>query len=354
MNRVCTVCERYSADGNLWCERRNCPVDELRPIFEYGEQFGEFKIIRLVRLLPTAMLYEAEQQGEPVLIKIAHQGLDDFIKLEAALALKIDSQAAGFLHLRTAYKASTVATHPYGKAVFDRRAYYYTVYDHIQGEFLEDMLLKNPMPWYRDAAWIVIQVARSLSELHQHANIAHAAPLRSALLIKFDHNAIPRPTLVDFGWLMTIGSQERPRIVLASSLPPEFHIPNTKVSAAADVYSLARLLSEMLSGYKKSESGTNLNDRDASLVDVLGRADLPQSDQVGAILKQALAADPRQRHQSIPEFATQIISIFGKPPPYTRPTLFNALTKKADWGVVAFGGMLSFLLFIIFILAVNR
>jgi serine/threonine protein kinase len=353
MNRACTVCERFSADGNLWCERLGCPVDELQPVLDYGEQFGEFKIIRLVRLLGASMLYEAEQQGDPVLLKIAHQGKGEFLKQEAALALKLVDQETGLIHLRPAYKASTTQAHPYGKAVLDRKTHYYAVYEHLQGEFLEDYLLKNPMPWYRDAAWITIQAARILSELHQRGGVVHAAPLRSALLIRHDHQNLPRPTLVDCGWMLPINSEAPAGITPAAGLPPELTRAGGMVTPSADVYSLARLLSEMLSGRGKAEAGSS-PDRNVSLADALGRTDLPQSGQVGAILRQAFAAEPRQRQQSVPEFAGQLVGIFGKPPPYTNPGLLNALLRKADWGTLAFAGMMAFLLFIILILALNR
>lgn len=346
MNRVCTVCQRFSVDGNLWCERLACPMDELHPLLDYGEQFGEFKIARLVRILTTASLYEAEQQGVLVLLKIGHQGKDAFIKQEAGLALKLAGGEAGFLKLRPAYKASTITTHPYGKAVYDRRTYYYLVYEHLQGEFLEDMLLKNPMPWYRDAAWIAVQAGRSLAELNQRAGVVHAAPLRSALLIRVDHLNIPRPTLVDYGWMLTINQPVGEVRGGAEIVPPELRSGQGSVSASADVYSLARLLTDMLAGRGDSAAA------DTSLADALGRADLPQSAQVGAVLRRAFSREPSQRQQTISEFAGQIIGIFGKPPPYSRPSLLNKLRRKADWGTLAFGGLMALLLFIIIILVV--
>jgi len=354
MNRACAICERFSADGNLWCERPGCPVDELQPVLDYGDQFGEFKIIRLVRLLGASMLYEAEQQGEMVLLKIAHQGNGEMLKQEAALALKLADRQAEFLRLRPAYRASTLTAHPYGKAVLDRKMHYYAVYEHLQGEFLEDYLLKNPMPWYRDAAWITIQTARTLHELHQRGDVIHAAPLRSALLIRNDHQNLPRPTLVDCGWMLPMNAAVQPGSVSTDDLPPELNRVGSKATPSADVYSLARLLSEMLSGQGKADSNRKGGSRDASLADALGRADLPQSSQVGAILRQAFATEPNQRQQSVPEFAAQLVTIFGKPPTYRRPGPLNALRRKADLGTLAFGGLMALLLFIILILALNR
>ncbi len=354
MNQVCTTCERFSADGNLWCERATCPIDELHPIFSYGEQFGEFKIIRLVRLLPTTMLYEANHQGENVLLKIAHFGQEDYVKREAGLSAKLAGRDAGFLQLRPAYKVSTTTAHPYGKAVFDRRTYYYAVYNHIQGEFLEDMLIKNPMPWYRDAAWIVIQTARLIAILHEQGRVIQGVPLRPLLLIRFDHNQIPRPTVVDFGKMLEINSRIEPLIEIPKTYPPELREKASKATPATDVYSLAYLLSEMLAGRNQQDMTNSSSDSNRTLIDMFDRADLPQNTQVRTIMQQALARDPNQRQQSIAEFAVQIVSIFGKPPSYVRPGLLNRTKLKADWGTITFGSMFAFLLIIIMILAVSR
>ena len=148
MKRVCTVCQRVSVDGNLWCQEPDCPAGNMPLIFDYGEWLGDIKVVRLLRVLRTAAIYEAERGKEQVLLKVAHPGCQDQLRREARVLLELAAQQQHPMLpvLLPAYQQMDIKQRPYGKTMFRDEAKYYEVFAHVQGEFLRDMLLRTRSP----------------------------------------------------------------------------------------------------------------------------------------------------------------------------------------------------------------
>ena len=96
-NRFCERCQRSTQDGNLWCQDRDCPAEAGNSIFRYGDYLGDMKIIRQISAWRTAAMYEAERNGQPVWVKIAHADpeCEERLKAEAAFLLQLSPYATG-------------------------------------------------------------------------------------------------------------------------------------------------------------------------------------------------------------------------------------------------------------------
>ena len=126
MKQVCIHCERSSSGGNLWCLESYCSVDNKPLVLDYGETLGELTIDKTLAVLHASTLYEADRNGERVLLKVAHPGYQERLKREATFL-------AGVKHsmlptLLPAYGQSDVKSYPYGKTVLQGNTLYYKFY----------------------------------------------------------------------------------------------------------------------------------------------------------------------------------------------------------------------------------
>ncbi|MBK8932986.1 MAG: hypothetical protein IPM76_11850 [Chloroflexi bacterium] len=85
MKQICIHCGRKSTGGSLWCQESYCSIDNMVTVFDYGETVGDLNIVKLLAVLRTSSIYEAERQGQKVLLKIAHAGFQERLKREACL-----------------------------------------------------------------------------------------------------------------------------------------------------------------------------------------------------------------------------------------------------------------------------
>ena len=178
MKHICTRCERYSEDGNLWCQEIDCPAEEMPIVFGYGQILGDVKILRLLTVLRTATIYEAERSGRPLLLKVAHQGCEDQLRREADVLCALQKPTTRSAHplfplLLPAFAKSSIQYHPYGKAQVHDHTIYYEVFEFIDGQTLRNLLNETPQPWYEHAAWLVITVADAITFLHRRAQRLH-------------------------------------------------------------------------------------------------------------------------------------------------------------------------------------
>src|SRR6185295_13339992 len=82
MKKVCLVCERTSSDSNLFCQETYCPAEMSPYMLDYGEWLGDIEIIRPITVLRSSALYEARQNKQKVLLKIAHPGAEHTERLK--------------------------------------------------------------------------------------------------------------------------------------------------------------------------------------------------------------------------------------------------------------------------------
>lgn len=338
MRYVCNVCGRMSTDGNLWCEQVECPAGNVPVVLNYGEFLGDIKIVRLLRLFRTAAIYEAERQGQAVLLKVAHRGHDENLKREAAyLARFANAQQPALPVLIPAYAQGNLKDHAYGKAVFRDDTKYYEVFQHVQGEFLRDTLLDNPQPWYLHAAWITIALAKAVAFLHTKANVLHLNISPDIVMVTMDKQGVPHPLLLDLGLLAESERVQSSHVELAahhipaSYIVPELLTPSGEISQASDVYGLGIMLYEMLAGQPAFEYRLR---KDADIREAvrkltpepLNRRDLPDPTQTYAIVTQAIDKTPARRQQSVGELGQQLVGLFGNIPPKKRSRI-GSLTE---------------------------
>ncbi len=321
MKRVCTVCQRISADGNLWCQEPDCPSGDLPMVFDYGEWLGDIEVLRLLSILRSSAIYEAQRAEEKVLLKVAHSGCQDQLRLEArTLAELVQKQQNPMLPvLLPAYRQSDIHQRPYGKTVFRDEAIYYEVFEFVEGEFLRDMLFKNPQPWYQHAAWMTISLANAIAFMHVEANKLHLNLSPDVIFVRTDKDGIPRPLLIDLGllgdrgmidpgWAQQYGSP--------AYLPPEILANQGSATFASDVYGLGLLLYEMMAGNPAFRfQQRRENDIRADVLKgaaPLNRTDL--SEEIHAIVNQSVALRPDQRQQDVRAFAKLLRQRFGEVP----------------------------------------
>lgn len=168
MKRVCTHCERVAVDGNLWCQQADCPTGDVPIALSYGDFLGDIKIMRLLRVLRTASVYEAKRGDVDILLKVAHPEFNDLLVHEAkALRSLMRLQGTALPRLKAPYWKGSWQTHPFGQTIYRGEVKYYMVFEHNRGEFMRDSLFQNPEPWYQHAGWIMLRIANTIHKMHE-------------------------------------------------------------------------------------------------------------------------------------------------------------------------------------------
>jgi serine/threonine protein kinase len=136
----------------------------------------------------------------------------------------------------------------------------YTLFAHIPGEPLQDVLKKHPQLWIDHIGWITIELASALARLHG-ANHLHLALGPECVLVDFaGDQGIPRVTLVDLGLATTLRQATDNRTyaqhwysdaVRPSATAPELVKPvqvsgGVGAGTQTDVYGLGLVLYELL------------------------------------------------------------------------------------------------------------
>jgi serine/threonine-protein kinase len=292
-------------------------------VFDYGEYLSDIQIVRMIRVLRTATIYEAMRMGQRVMLKVAHDGCQEQLKREATtLATLAKIQVHPMLPLLLpAYQFAEGEQRPYGKTVFQNQTKYYMVFQYIEGEFLRDMLLKNPQPWYQHASWMIISLADALAFIHVKGLKLHLNITPESVLVRTDKEGIPRPMLVDLGIV------SEPQLVTPSwsqkyahpaYVPPELLERGVQAGPQSDVYGLGLLLYEMLAGapayrFKMRDEDDVRRDVRKLAPPPLNRTDL--SEDVSTIVLQAIDRNPASRHQDMRTLAKALRVKFGEVPP---------------------------------------
>jgi len=340
VKRVCTVCHRLSADGNLWCQEPDCPAGHLPMVFDYGEWLGDIKVLRLLRILRNAAIYEAERGEEKVLLKVAHDGYQDQLRLEARVLADLSAkrQHPMLPTLLPAYRQAEIVHRPYGKTVFQGETKYYVVFAHVEGEFMRDMLLKNPQPWYLHAAWLAIMLSDVIAFLHIEAQRLHLNLHPEAIYIRYDKAGVPRPVLLDLGLLSDaqgVSAAWVEKYAVPAYTPPELIAHDAAPSHASDVYGLGLILYEMLAGHPAFEFAQR-RDADvraavmAGVPQPLVRTDLAK--EIHEIVQQAIHRQPQYRQQDVRVFAKMLRVKFGEVPPEKTRNLNRRLAAAVVGG----------------------
>jgi len=336
MKQVCLHCSRQAPVGNLWCQEAFCAVDDKPILLEPGESLGEVEILRPVAVLRTSVVYEAQRAQQPILLKVSHDGLQERLKREAAFLLELGRRK---IHhpalpvLLPAYDQADLASYPYGKAVLRGQTFYYTALDNLPGETLHDFLQRNPQPWYRHAAWLVLAVADAVAFMHSAQHL-HLCLSPECILVRNDLQGIQRPLLIDLGAVTRPEDFERNwerSFVPSAYLAPELLSETARrFGAFTDVYGLGLIFYEMLAGRPAYDARLRSDaEVHQDILDLapptLERADLRNLPQIAG---KAISRDYRLRPQNVIAFAKEIQANLPSVPKEKQP-------RRINWRTVA-------------------
>ncbi len=353
MKFICPRCNRVSIDGNLWCQDKFCPAENALEIFDNGEWFSNFEIIKLVAVLRSSAVYEARRGKTQVFLKIAHTGFQERLKRESRLLAEINAKTQHSIlpTLLPAHEQSSVAQYPYGRVVYKGKDKYYEVFAYCEGDTLKNLLLKNPQPWYQHSGWITISLAEGLLLLHKYGRL-HLGLNPEMVLVRMDRQDIPRTMLLDLGAASPANEVNACwdlRFNAPAYTPPELICGadqlgmNGQIGPCSDVYGLGMVLWEMLAGRPAYEHKL-LNDEVVyqavmtQAAPLTGRSDLKNIPQIA---ERAIQKRYGDRHADILSFASELQANL---PPIPREKLGFKVNWRAVGIVVASALAISLLL----------
>ncbi len=351
MHRYCKKCERVTTDGNLWCQEINCPAEEGVPVFVYGDYLGDLKVTKLMRVWRTAALYEAERGDEKVLLKVAHQGDDceERLKREATVLQSLLDKPSPFTAFVKSFLPRPKPTYleilppypipskrAYGETTFRGEKKFYSVFRHVEGKFLSDILLENPQIWHYEAAWIIITLAETLRPLAVNDK-CHLYLSPDVVLVDVDAERHYRPLLLDFGFM--VGGDEIqginnywPKLSEPAYTAPELLPERDKekgryrqvdfVKPSADAYALGAMFYEMLAGKRVLDPNLHREDQiRQALMNYRGSipVERPELESAGIIKAVDKALAPTERYNNVLELADELTRIYGRVPPLKQP-----------------------------------
>ncbi|MEM7800641.1 MAG: protein kinase [Chloroflexota bacterium] len=325
-------------------------------VFDYGEYLGDMHIVKLVAVLRTAAIYEAERgDEEKILLKVAHDGYHNRLIREAEFLKHLQTQNIFYPalpKLLQAYQEASLEEFPFGTTVFSNRTIYYSVFEHRDGDILRNALLKNRQPWYQHAAWITMSLVDVMALMHQQG-VLNLCLCPESVMIRTDSEKIPRPLLLDLGAVTTsedVNDHWHLSYVPAAYVAPELLLQPRQVSEETDTYGLGLIFYEMLAGqpayaFRLRRETEILSAIQSNPIPKLSRPDLETS--FLSLVDQTVSRSMRQR----PDFPTLYESLsqtFPKLPAEKPPRRFN---WNLLWIVLGVLFIISLLLVTAFVLA---
>jgi serine/threonine protein kinase len=343
ISRYCERCGRSTQDGNLWCQDRDCPAEAGYSVFRYGDYLGDMKITRQVTVWRTATLYEAERDGRPVWVKVAHTApeCEERLKEEAQFLRKLFPHSGDKPSFLQSFRPTarqvlpqllppypTPSNRPYGELSVAGTPRVFSVFTPLSGVVLRDLLLEMPQVWHYEAAWMISTLASALHALSGR-NTMHLSLTPDIIMVDKDAAGHFRPALVDLGWLADTNVSVGRFAEIINRSEPVYTAPEVSAAKnasalmpAADAYSLGMIYFEMLKGKPGYEPVLQHDDQVRQAV-IQNRAPLqverPELASAGVVEIVEKAISPRVRFGSVDHLRQALDKIYGKPPPEKRP-----------------------------------
>jgi serine/threonine-protein kinase len=230
-------------------------------------------------------------------------------QLERWVAIKImhakgASDKEFLARFRREARAIAALRHPNILNIYDYGEEYGTAYivmEYISGGTLKDQLTGLPMEW-PDAASLIVPVGKALAYAHSQGIVHRDIKPANVLLARPDW-----PMLADFGLVKLVGHQRgitQPgmRIGTPAYFSPEQAAGNEEVDHRTDLYSLAVVLYQLLTGRLPFESDSPVE----LMLKRIHESPLPPrsinpriTSQLENIIMRALARRPEERHPNM-------------------------------------------------------
>lgn len=351
MKQVCIYCNRTAPDSNLWCQETYCKAELSSVVLNYGEQIGDLEVVKPIVILRSSVLYKARQGQRPVFLKIAHPDHHERLKREARFLMELrggktvsttkrgrDDQGEDWKLVQQypvlpvllpPHRGEDLTKYYYGKTVFRGEPKYYTIFRYVEAEPLRTLLLRNPQPWFRHVGRMMVSVADAMAVMH-HRQVFHLCLTPDAILLRYDKQEIPRPTLIDLG--VVTGAQELNLywdnwLLPLPYRPPEV-VQTDRIASgpASDVYGLGVILYELLAGQPVYPFHQRSDAEIRTIVlreppEPINRPDLLN---LPEIAEQAVSKNYRQRQEDVLTFLAQIQTLFPLVPKEKPP-------RRVDW-----------------------
>lgn len=276
---------------------------------------GDYRIDREVARdeLVTEALAIDSRTGEYVVVKLLRP---------------LVAKAVNRKRFEAAMQPAVALAHPnlvpvLGAATQDGLVYYVT--PDVRGDSVRGRLRRDGRFSVADAVRVTELAAEALEHAHR-CGVIHGH-LRPDSILVHGHQvavrdvgvapAVRASILDDSG---AIAEDERSRIALALAAPgymtPEQARGDASIDGRADVYALACVLFEMLSGASPFRAPTRQGTVSRQIVGAVPPIELLREevpDAMAAVLRRALALDPRQRYASSGEFGAELRAAAERP-----------------------------------------
>ena len=316
--RVCPVCSTEYADDVKFCPRDGQTLRSATPASDLVGQVlaDRYHVIKKLGEGGMGQVYLAEhvKMGRRSAIKVMNPSMVH------------DPDAVARFN-REASNASRIS-HPNVCAIYDfgetADGLVFLAMEFIEGEPLTDLLERERVLSIGRATSIFLQTAEALQAAHE-LGIVHRDLKPDNIMLTKGRGGGDGVKVVDFGIAKAIGGDEAGQKVTKTGLvmgTPEFMSPEQlsgdKLDGRSDLYSLALVLYQMLSGKLPFEATTvqetmikRLTEEPAKLMDV--RPDLKYPPGLQAVLDSALVRTPTERYQSVAKFAADVAAVTGRP-----------------------------------------
>ena len=341
--KVCPVCSSQYADDVRFCPndgqtlRAGAPQNDL-----VGQVIADrYHVVKKLGAGGMGQVYLAEhvKMGRRSAIKVMNPSMVH------------DPDAVARFN-REASNASRI-THPNVCAIYDfgetADGVIYLAMEFIEGESLTALIERDGALVVPRAADIFLQVAEALQAAHD-LGIAHRDLKPDNIMLVRGRDGRDVVKVVDFGIAKAISGDEAGQKVTKTGLvvgTPEFMSPEQlsgdKVDGRSDLYSLALVLYQMLTGKLpfQAESAQEimvkrLTDEPAPLT--VTRPDLTFPNGLQQTFDTALARMPAERYQQVSKYATDVAAVTGRargaaaPTPATRSVDTEARTQVLGAG----------------------
>jgi serine/threonine protein kinase len=290
----------YTADSvwgsilvGVWSLRQGMPVSLRMPLLTKalspGEQAGRYRVQHVLHQSARSIVYMVEHAvlGVPAVLKVSLDGTSTELEAEALSLIQS----------------------PYVPALYDRGVLSeahnqapYFIAEHAEGDRLSDVLRAHRRLGSFAAVRMALQLLSALAEAHRQG-IVHGDVKPDNVIYPSKDDA-GRSMLIDFGSARGVHPPQSSVVSRAVQATPAYAAPEVRngavPSASSDVFSLACLLFESLSGRRPEFTSTH------ELRSVLSQL-VPVHPTLCEVLSKALAFDVSARYENASAFARALL-----------------------------------------------